>query len=119
MLGVYDRNGHFKEVVRLYKELLTEGIKPDGVAFVTLVSTCGHTGQVNLWIEYFESMVSDFGLDPTSEHYSCLYDLLCRAGELEKAWKVVMRCQIKQMAVARFPYGDPCLEPATKVGRSI
>ncbi|KAI8554164.1 hypothetical protein RHMOL_Rhmol05G0077400 [Rhododendron molle] len=89
MLGVYGRNGHFIEVVRLYKEMLMEGIKPDGVAFVTVVSACGHTGQVNLGIEYFESMVCDFGLDPTPEHYSCLIDLLCRAGELEKAWKVV------------------------------
>ncbi|KAI8554135.1 hypothetical protein RHMOL_Rhmol05G0074500 [Rhododendron molle] len=53
------------------------------------ISACGHTGQVNLGIEYSESMVSDFGLDPTPEHYSCLIDLLCRAGELERAWKVV------------------------------
>ncbi|KAF7142934.1 hypothetical protein RHSIM_Rhsim05G0066000 [Rhododendron simsii] len=88
MLGVYSRYGDFKELVRLYKEMLTEGIKPDGVVFVTVVFACGHTGQVNLGIEYLESMISDFGLDPTSEHYSCLIDLLCRARELEKAWKV-------------------------------
>ncbi|KAE9448268.1 hypothetical protein C3L33_19849, partial [Rhododendron williamsianum] len=69
MLYVYGRNGHFKEVIRLYNKMLMEGIKPDGVAFATVISTCGHTGQVNLGIDYFESMVYDFGLDPTSEHY--------------------------------------------------
>ncbi|CAL5402207.1 unnamed protein product [Camellia sinensis] len=89
MLGVYGRNGCFKEVIGLYKEMLREGVTPDGVAFMTIISACGHTGQVNLGIEYFESMVCDFGLDPRPEHYSCLIDLLCRAGELDKAWKVM------------------------------
>lgn len=89
MLGIYGRNGLFIEVIRLYQEMRMEGIKPDGVAFLTVISACGHTGQVNLGVEYFESMVCDFRLDPTPEHYSCLIDLLCRAGELEKAWKVV------------------------------
>ena len=72
MLGVYGKNGHFKEVIGLYNEMLMEGVKPDGVAFVTVISACGHTGQVNLGIEYFESMVGDFGLDPKPERYSCL-----------------------------------------------
>ncbi|XP_057488669.1 pentatricopeptide repeat-containing protein At4g21300-like [Actinidia eriantha] len=95
MLGVYGKNGHFKEVIGLYNEMLMEGVKPDGVAFVTVISACGHTGQVNLGIEYFESMVGDFGLDPKPEHYSCLIDLLCRAGELEKAWKLVNEMSYK------------------------
>ncbi|KAA8546054.1 hypothetical protein F0562_020495 [Nyssa sinensis] len=89
MLGVYGRNGHFKEVIELYKEMLMDGIRPDEVAFLTVISACGHTGQVNLGIEYFESMAHDLGLSPGPEHHSCLVDLLCRAGELEKAWKLV------------------------------
>ncbi|KAL6346600.1 hypothetical protein AAG906_000218 [Vitis piasezkii] len=89
MLAVCGRNGHFEKVIELYKEMLREGIRPDGVAFVTVISACGHTGHVKLGIKYFESMVSDFGLEPGPEHYSCVVDLLCRAGELEKAWKMV------------------------------
>ncbi|KAJ7967229.1 Pentatricopeptide repeat-containing protein [Quillaja saponaria] len=89
MLGVYGRNGHHKEVITLYKEMLMEAIRPDGVAFVTVISACGHTGQVQLGIKYFESMTNEFKLAPTSEHYSCLIDLLCRAGELHKAWEIM------------------------------
>ncbi|XP_059434929.1 pentatricopeptide repeat-containing protein At2g13600-like [Corylus avellana] len=89
MLGIYGRNGHSKEVIRLYQEMLKEGIKPDEVAFVTVLSACGHTGQVNLGVEFFESMTRDFALDPGPEHYGCLIDLLCRAGQLERAWKLV------------------------------
>lgn len=89
MLGVYGRNGHNEEVVRLYQEMLKEGIKPDEVAFVTVLSACGHTGQVNLGVELFKSMTHDFGLDPGPEHYSCLIDLLCRAGQLDRALRLV------------------------------
>lgn len=96
MLAVCGRNGHFEKVIELYKEMLREGIRPDGVAFVTVISACGHTGHVKLGIKYFESMVSDFGLEPGPEHYSCVVDLLCRAGELEKAWKMVNEMTLKE-----------------------
>ncbi|KAL0348472.1 UNVERIFIED_CONTAM: putative pentatricopeptide repeat-containing protein, mitochondrial [Sesamum angustifolium] len=89
MLGVYGRNGNYIEVIRLFKSMLMEGIRPDGVAFLTVISACGHTGQVDLGMEYFESMTRDYGLVASQEHYSCLVDLLCRAGELERACKLV------------------------------
>ncbi|GKV24072.1 hypothetical protein SLEP1_g33732 [Rubroshorea leprosula] len=89
MLGVYGRNGYFEEVILLYKEMLKEKIKPDEVAFVTVISACSHTGQVKLGIEYFESMTRGYKLVPGPEHYSCLVDLLRRTGKLDKAWEVV------------------------------
>ncbi|KAL0454110.1 UNVERIFIED_CONTAM: putative pentatricopeptide repeat-containing protein [Sesamum latifolium] len=89
MLGVYGRNGNYIEVIRLFKSMLMEGIRPDGVAFLTVISACGHTGQVDLGMEYFESMTREYGLVASQEHYSCLVDLLCRAGELQRACKLV------------------------------
>ncbi|XVF45405.1 hypothetical protein PTKIN_Ptkin02bG0203000 [Pterospermum kingtungense] len=89
ILGVYGRNGHFEKVVSLFKQMLKEGIKPDKVAFVTVISACGHTGQIRLGLEYFDSMTQVYKLIPGPEHYSCVVDMLCRAGELERAMKVV------------------------------
>ncbi|GMJ00595.1 DEFECTIVELY ORGANIZED TRIBUTARIES 4 [Hibiscus trionum] len=89
MLGVYGRNGHFEEGILLFKEMLKEGIEPDEVAFVTVISACSHTGQIRLGLEYFDCMSRVYKLIPGPEHYSCVVDLLCRAGELEKAMKVV------------------------------
>ncbi|CAI8611568.1 unnamed protein product [Vicia faba] len=95
MLGVYGKNGRYKEVIDLYREMLQEGIKPDGIAFLTVISACGHTGQVHAGIKYFESMTNDFKLIPGPEHYSCLVDLLCRAGELHKAWELLNETHYK------------------------
>ncbi|CAH9056621.1 unnamed protein product [Cuscuta europaea] len=89
MLGVLGRNGSYEQVIAVFTEMVSKGIKPDGVSFLTVISACSHTGQVNLGMEYFESMACDYGLEHSPEHYSCLIDLLCRAGELEKAWKFV------------------------------
>ncbi|KAL9270731.1 putative pentatricopeptide repeat-containing protein [Drosera capensis] len=89
MLGAYGRNGNYLDAIKLFGEMLAEGSRPDSVVFVTVISTCSLSGQVGLGVEYFESMTRDFGLEPGSEHYSCIVDLLCRAGELEKAWNLV------------------------------
>ncbi|XP_075511272.1 putative pentatricopeptide repeat-containing protein At3g23330 [Primulina tabacum] len=89
ILGVHGKNGNYGEVVRLFNSMLNEGIKPDGVAFLSVISACAHTGQVDLGMKFFESMTLNYGLSAGQEHYSCLVDLLCRAGELERACKLV------------------------------
>ncbi|XP_021900408.1 pentatricopeptide repeat-containing protein At2g13600-like [Carica papaya] len=99
MLGVYGRNGQFKEVIELFKVMLMEGIKPDKVAFLTVISACGHTGQSKLGIEYFESMRHEYNLDPGPEHCSCIIDLFCRADELDKAWKLI--CEMEKWDCGR------------------
>ncbi|KAG8474205.1 hypothetical protein CXB51_033892 [Gossypium anomalum] len=96
MLGVYGRNGHYEDLILLFKEMLREGIKPDEVAFVTVISACGHTGQIRLGLEYFDCMTHVYKLIPGPEHYSCVVDLLCRAGELEKAMKVVNEMMLQK-----------------------
>ncbi|KAL2925152.1 hypothetical protein RDABS01_006523 [Bienertia sinuspersici] len=113
-LGSYGRNGHYIEVIRLYQDMLVEGVKPDKVAFVAVISACAHTGQVDLGLSYFESMVQDFKLDPGPEHFSCVVDLLCKAGELEKAWKLVSQMAGKGLGISVSLWGT-CLMLARNV----
>ncbi|CAA0815628.1 Pentatricopeptide repeat-containing protein [Striga hermonthica] len=89
MLGVYGKSGNHSKVIQLFEKMLMQGIKPDEVSFLTVISGCSHTGQVDLGMEYFESMTRDYGLVVGPEHYSCLVDLLCRAGELERACALI------------------------------
>ncbi|KOM42282.1 hypothetical protein LR48_Vigan04g248000 [Vigna angularis] len=97
MLGVYGRNGHYKEVIDLFDWMWMEGIRADGISFLTVISACGRTGQVHAGVKYFESMTNEFKLDPGPEHYSCLVDLLCRAGELQRAWELLNETVYKGM----------------------
>lgn len=105
MLGSYGRSGHYTEVLQLYQDMLVEGVRPDKIAFVAAISACSHTGQVDLGLSYFESMIHDFRLDPDPEHFSCVVDLLCKAGELEKAWKIVSQMAAKGFGISVSLWG--------------
>ncbi|XP_031382318.1 pentatricopeptide repeat-containing protein At2g13600-like isoform X2 [Punica granatum] len=94
-LGAFGRNGYYKEVIQMYEEMLMRGIIPDEIVFVTVLSACARTGQVERGIQYFESMTGEYGLTPCEEHYSCLIDLLSRAGELGKAQSLVDEMLLK------------------------
>ena len=97
MLGVYGRNDHYKEAVDSYDEMWMEGIRPDGITFLTVISACGRTGQVRAGVKYFESMANEFKIDHGPEHYICLVDLLCRAGESQRAWEFLNEALYKGM----------------------
>ncbi|KAF3665293.1 putative indole-3-acetic acid-induced protein ARG7-like [Capsicum annuum] len=96
MLGVCGRNGKFDEAISLFNDMVMEGIKPDCIALLTVLSACSHTGHVNRGMQYFESMASRYGLEPSPEHYSCVIDLLCRAGELDRAWNLITDLSYKE-----------------------
>lgn len=89
LLSAYGRNGRFVDVIQVFDMMLKSNVRPDKVAFVAVLSACGHTGHVTRGVQYFDSMARDFGVVPGVEHYGCLVDMLCRAGELGKAWEVV------------------------------
>ena len=36
-------------------------------------------------LQYFESMITEHGIIPIPDHYTCIINLLCRAGRLEEA----------------------------------
>lgn len=50
-----------------------------------MLSACGHTGLVERGMEYFYSMNHDYGIMANPKHYTCMIDLLGRAGRLDDA----------------------------------
>ncbi|OVA09178.1 Pentatricopeptide repeat [Macleaya cordata] len=84
MISGYARNGQGEKALELFMEMRREGKKPDHVTFVGVLSACSHVGLVGEGFKHFESMKSEYGLIPRMEHFSCMVDLLGRAGELDK-----------------------------------
>lgn len=52
---------------------------------VGVLSACSHTGLIDKGRYYFYSMSQDYGIVANSKHYTCLIDLLGRAGRLDEA----------------------------------
>ncbi|XP_058074821.1 putative pentatricopeptide repeat-containing protein At5g09950 [Magnolia sinica] len=99
MISGYARHGHGKKALELFTEMQCEDLQPDHVTFVGVLSACSHVGLVDRGLEYFESMSKTYGLIPRMEHYSCMVDLLARAGELDKVEEFIRRMPMKPNAL--------------------
>ena len=84
MISGCARHGHGDKALKLFKHMKVDGQLPDHVTFVGVLSACSHVGLVDEGFSHFNSMTEVYGLAPKMEHFSCIVDLLARAGELDK-----------------------------------
>lgn len=88
-------NGESASAISLFARMKNEGIVPNEVTFVCVLSACSRVGMVDEGLRIFRSMKNGFGIQPGVQHYGCLVDLLGRAGMLEEAKKVVTEMPIE------------------------
>ncbi|XP_015067756.1 pentatricopeptide repeat-containing protein At3g49170, chloroplastic-like [Solanum pennellii] len=81
----FAKHGFAHRAVELFNQMLEDGIKPNEVTYIAVLSACSHVGLVDEGWKYFDSMSIDHGITPRMEHYACMVDLLGRSGSLEKA----------------------------------
>ncbi|KAJ4868232.1 Pentatricopeptide repeat-containing protein [Raphanus sativus] len=89
LIAALGQHGHGAEAVDVYEEMLKEGIKPDRITFLTVLTACSHAGLVDQGRRYFDSMESVYCIPPGADHYSRLIDLLCRSGRFSEAESVI------------------------------
>uniref|UniRef100_A0A7N1A0G3 DYW domain-containing protein n=1 Tax=Kalanchoe fedtschenkoi TaxID=63787 RepID=A0A7N1A0G3_KALFE len=89
MIMALSAYGYAEEAISHFNEMCAEGIKPNGMTFTAILSACKLSGLVDQGWEFFDRMSPDYGIAPTIEHYSCMVDLLGRAGYLDEAWDFV------------------------------
>ncbi|XP_068306176.1 pentatricopeptide repeat-containing protein At1g74600, chloroplastic-like [Pyrus communis] len=99
MIVSYAQHGKGAKALRAYELLREQGIRPDSVTFVALLSACSHNGLVEEAYFYFNSMVQDYGLKPGDRHYACMVDLLSRSGRLKEAATFINNMPIKPDAL--------------------
>ncbi|EFJ20956.1 hypothetical protein SELMODRAFT_72165, partial [Selaginella moellendorffii] len=85
MLSAYATGGRAREALQLFSSMILHGLECKEVSFVTVLNACSHMGWVETGREYFLSMVSDHGIHPVPDHYTCLVDAFGRAGQLNRA----------------------------------
>ena len=79
----------FRDIVEGARNRRQHEVKPDAVTFVALLSACSHSGLVATGRKLFADMLPVYGLPPQTEHYGCVVDLLCRAGRVDEAARLV------------------------------
>ncbi|OMP09442.1 hypothetical protein COLO4_05482 [Corchorus olitorius] len=95
MIAACQQHGNGNQAIELFEKLLADGLKPDYITFVCVLSACSHSGRVQEGYAYFNSMEKVHGINPGHEHYACMVDLLGRAGQLHEAKKFIKQMPIK------------------------
>ncbi|CAI0382057.1 unnamed protein product [Linum tenue] len=85
----YAQHGLGKEALQVFYDMVSSGVPPDEVTFIGVLSACSYTGRVKEGLQLFESMKSKYLVNPKTEHYSCVVDLLGRAGKLNEAMNLI------------------------------
>ncbi|KAJ7529910.1 hypothetical protein O6H91_15G070900 [Diphasiastrum complanatum] len=99
MIAGYAQQGHGKEALTLLKQMQREGMKPNEVTYVSVLSACSHSGLVDEGRHLFGIMCKDHDVTPTLDHYSCMVDLMGRAGCLVEAEDFIKIMPIQPNAV--------------------
>ncbi|XVF16645.1 hypothetical protein REPUB_Repub10bG0050200 [Reevesia pubescens] len=85
LINGYSHHGLGHQAVILFEHMLENLVVPNAATFVGILSACGHAGLVNEGMGLFRSMEKCYGVVPTLEHYTCMANLLGRAGHLQEA----------------------------------
>ncbi|XP_058068625.1 pentatricopeptide repeat-containing protein At4g31070, mitochondrial [Magnolia sinica] len=89
MISSYGLHGFGTDALQLFHEMQEEGIKPDQIMLLAVLSACNHAGLVNEGQKLFDHFIRDQGISLSVEHYACYIDLLGRSGKVEDACEVV------------------------------
>ncbi|PKA60692.1 Pentatricopeptide repeat-containing protein [Apostasia shenzhenica] len=89
MISGFAHHGHGEEAIALFEQMRGSSTKPNSITFIAVLSACNHTGMLELGLKYFESMENEYNIKPQADHFSCIVDLHCRAGLLQKAFYLI------------------------------
>lgn len=89
MIEGYAIHGLGSEALEIFHRMQKEGVKPNGITFLSLLSACSHSGLVTEGCKVFDSMCREYGVQPNLNHHTCIVDLLGRSGKLHEALKVI------------------------------
>ncbi|XP_058081406.1 pentatricopeptide repeat-containing protein At2g03880, mitochondrial-like [Magnolia sinica] len=95
IIAGYGMSGKGHEALTLFHRMMEEGLRPNHITFVAVLSACSHSGLVTEGKDYFNSMSELYGVKPMLEHYSCMVDILGRAGLFDEAVKFIKKMPLE------------------------
>ncbi|GAB2268377.1 hypothetical protein Dimus_003340 [Dionaea muscipula] len=89
MIVGYAMHGCAHDALQYFHNMRASSVMPNHVTFLGVLSACVHGVMVQEGKNYFQMMMSFYGIEPQIQHFGCMVDLLGRAGLLEEARTVV------------------------------
>lgn len=95
LISAYALNGEARTALEMFRQMEMEKVWPDDITFLVVLKACNHAGLADEALSYFDRMCKNYGVQPKSYHYSCLVDVLSRAGRLYDAYEVIREMPVE------------------------
>ncbi|KAK6928122.1 Pentatricopeptide repeat [Dillenia turbinata] len=95
IIAGYGMHGHGQAAVTLFNEMVLSGVKPNDVTFTSVLNACSHAGLVDEGLILFRFMLDKSQICMRMDHYTCMVDLLGRAGRLDEAYELIRTMPIE------------------------
>ncbi|KAM0998809.1 hypothetical protein FF1_005589 [Malus domestica] len=104
LIGCYGKYGMVDSSIELFERTQAEGVQANEVTLTCVLSACSHIGYVEKGLKIFKSMKVCHGVEPGTEHYACVVDLLCRSGKMVAAYELVkgMPIEVTESIIGAF-----------------
>ncbi|MCO5559087.1 hypothetical protein L7F22_012679 [Adiantum nelumboides] len=89
LIAGYAQKGQGQQALECFEQMQHENILPDLATIHCLLNLCSHLGLVEKGQELFDNMEAVYGLKPDVECFTCIVDLLGRAGHLVRAVELI------------------------------
>ncbi|KAL3498893.1 hypothetical protein ACH5RR_041625 [Cinchona calisaya] len=91
MIMGYAQCGFYDEVLDLFSDMCEDGLRPDEITYLAILSSCCHEGLVDEAHYQLNTMFKLHRIIPKLEHYACVVNLLGRVGLLEEAMSTIVQ----------------------------
>jgi len=82
-------HGHGEAALKHFEQMCAEGVQPNGITFVCVLSACSHAGLVDEGMHCYASMTAVSMISAKLEHYTCMVELVGHTGHLQEAENMV------------------------------
>ncbi|KAJ4722800.1 Pentatricopeptide repeat-containing protein [Melia azedarach] len=117
----FAHHGDASKALEMFERMLLTDIKPNDITFVGVLSVCSYAGLVDQGRYYFDYMKNKCFIQPTTEHYTCVVDLLGRFGLIDEAMGLLNQIRADGIEVPPSVWGallGSCrIHNNTKVGK--
>lgn len=94
MMTGYTRHGFGKEALDIYNSMVEEGVKPDDVTFIGVLSACVDIGDLEEALRHFQTMTGEYGINPRADHVACVVNLFSHRGQTKEAYEFIVNCPV-------------------------
>lgn len=100
MIAGYTWSGNGRLAGKCLQDMQQNGLKPGDVIYTNILAACSHAGLLKEGSKLFSCVREKESIASVIEHYSCMIDLLGRAGWLKEAEDVLYTMPIQPDIIA-------------------